>query len=114
MSLAYTAVWLRFSDPLAPTMTEDLGLTQETLLQPPVKLGFQLRYVADLRGVRVVSVDQGSSAERAGLRAGDVIVAIGGRSLAESATPFLAVYGSARPGDRVELTVLRPGKARRS
>jgi phosphoserine phosphatase RsbU/P len=111
VSLTYTALWLYFNDPLATTMSEDLGLPREHLLQPPVRLGFQLRYVPALRGVEVGRVDAGGPAERAGLRANDVIVAVDGRSLAESAAPFLAVYRSARPGDPVELTVARAGQA---
>jgi sigma-B regulation protein RsbU (phosphoserine phosphatase) len=94
-------------------MSEDLGLPSERLLQPPVRLGFQLRYVPELRGVRVGRVDPGGSAEDAGLREGDVIEAVDGRSLAESAAPFLGVYRAARPGDAVELTVSRPGQVDR-
>jgi len=33
-SLTYTALWLYFNDPLATTMSEDLGLPRERLLQP--------------------------------------------------------------------------------
>ncbi|HEX9188375.1 MAG TPA: PDZ domain-containing protein, partial [Vicinamibacteria bacterium] len=110
-SLTYTGLWLYFTDPLATTMSEDLGLPRERLLQPPVRLGFQLRYAGDLGGVLVSRVDPGGAAERAGLRADDVIVAIDGRSLVESAAPFLAAYRSARPGDPIELVVVRPGQA---
>ncbi|MCG6928630.1 MAG: SpoIIE family protein phosphatase [Acidobacteria bacterium] len=109
-SVSYTAFWLYFNAPLATTMSEDLGLPREPLLQPPVRLGFQLRYVPGLRGVRVNRVDPAGPAERAGLREGDVIVAVDGRSLAESAAPYLAAYRAARPGDGVALTVERPGR----
>jgi hypothetical protein len=110
-SLAYTGIWLYFNDPLATTMSEDLGLPRERLLQPRVRLGFQLRHVGELGGVRVIRVDPGGPAERAGLRADDVIVALDGRSLAGSAAPLLAAYRSARPGEPIELTVARPGAA---
>jgi sigma-B regulation protein RsbU (phosphoserine phosphatase) len=110
-SLSYTAVWLSFTDPLATTMSEELGLPRERLLQPSVRLAFELRYDATARGVRVLSVEAGGPAERAGLRENDLIVAVDGRSLAESATPFLAVYRAARPGDAVELSVRRSGQA---
>lgn len=65
VSLTYTTLWLYFNDPLATTMSEDLGLPRERLLQPPVRLGFQLRYDAALRGIRVGPVDAGGSAEAA-------------------------------------------------
>ena len=109
-SLSYTGLWLYFSDPLAATMSEELGLPRERLLEPSVRLGFELRYVAEIRGVRVGPVNPGGPAERAGLRANDVIVAVNGRSLAESAAPLLAVYQTARPGDAVEFSVRRPGQ----
>jgi sigma-B regulation protein RsbU (phosphoserine phosphatase) len=111
-SLAYTGAWLYFNDNPATTMSEDLGLPGDRLLQPPVRLGFQLRYDAGAGGVKVGAVDAGSAAEQAGLRKDDVIVAIDGRSLERSATPFLAVYRSASPGDPIELTVRRRGAAR--
>jgi sigma-B regulation protein RsbU (phosphoserine phosphatase) len=109
-SLSYTVLWLDFSDPLAAIMSEELGLPRERLLQPAVRLDFELRYVAELRGVRVGRVNPGGPAERAGLRASDVIVTVNGRSLAESAGPFLDAYRSARPGDPIALTVARPGQ----
>ncbi|HUL76129.1 MAG TPA: SpoIIE family protein phosphatase [Vicinamibacteria bacterium] len=109
-SLAHTALWLYFSNEVRTTLSEDLGLPRDRLLEPPVRLGFQLRYVAE-RGVRVVGVDAGGPAAKAGLRVDDVIVAVDGRSLAESAAPFLAAYRSARPGDSIEFTVARPGEA---
>jgi len=108
-SLSQTAIRLSFNEPLMTAMSEELGLPQEGLLQPPVRLGFQLRYVAELRGVLVGPVEVGSPAEAAGLREGDRIVAVDGRSLAESGAPLFDVYSSARPGDPIELGVARPG-----
>jgi len=59
--------------------------------------------------VAIVQVTQGSPAERAGLRAGDVILAF-------NETPVVTVddvsrfLGQARTGDRVEVSVLRGGE----
>jgi sigma-B regulation protein RsbU (phosphoserine phosphatase) len=112
VSLAYTALWLYYRDPSPETLSAELGLPRDQVLEPAVKLGFNVEYGEGARGVSVGPVTQGGAAERAGLRAGDLIVAVNGRSLAVSAGPFLAAYRAARPGDPVEFTVARPGEAR--
>ena len=59
-------------------------------------------------GVQIIGVDKGSGAERAGLRTGDVMIALG-------KTPLRDAYdlenrlGSLRIGDIAELTVVRKG-----
>ncbi len=110
VSLTYTALWLYFRDPAPEALSAELGLPRDQLLEPAVKLGFDLRYVAGVRGVSVGRVRESGPAERAGLRVGDLIVAVNGLSLADSAAPFLAAYRAARPGDPVEFSVVRPGQ----
>jgi len=60
-------------------------------------------------GVAVVAVTPGGAAERAGLRAGDVI-----RKLGPAPTPdadaLLSALAAADPGQRVELTITRAGQ----
>ncbi len=60
-------------------------------------------------GVRVASVIAGSPAERAGLRAGDVLTAIDGAPVADL-RGYSALLRSLGPGRAVRLTVLRDGK----
>lgn len=57
-------------------------------------------------GAVVVSVVSGGPADQAGLRAGDVITAIDGTAVADSAALGKAIRGHA-PGDTVQLTVHR-------
>jgi len=57
----------------------------------------------------VKDVEPGSPADRAGLKAGDRIVAVNGRPL-KTSLPFDEAYRNGRPGDRVEFTVVRPGQ----
>src|SRR5262249_8853643 len=61
-------------------------------------------------GTQVVAVTPGGAAERAGLRAGDVI-----RKLGPAPTPdadaLLSALAAADPGQRVELTITRSGQA---
>ena len=57
-------------------------------------------------GATLSSVASGGPAEQAGLRAGDVITAIGGTAIGDS-TDLVAAIASHQPGDEVKLTVKR-------
>ena len=57
-------------------------------------------------GAALSSVASGGPAEQAGLRAGDVITAIGGTAIGDS-TDLVAAIASHQPGDEVKLTVKR-------
>jgi S1-C subfamily serine protease len=57
-------------------------------------------------GAEVVSVDSGSAAADAGLQAGDVVTAVGDRTVTTS-TELTAAVRSKAPGDTVTLTVRR-------
>jgi hypothetical protein len=60
-------------------------------------------------GVRLTGVREGSPAEAAGLRSGDVIVTWNGRSIRNLAE-YAQALRSQSPGDRVELGYLRDGQ----
>ncbi|HKM91144.1 MAG TPA: SpoIIE family protein phosphatase [Candidatus Acidoferrales bacterium] len=84
--------------------------------QPPgVELGFNnvhgTEFDAATHSYPVFDVVPASPAERAGLRAGDRIVAVNGQPLVTSA-PFDETWDRGRPGDAVELTVQRPGESK--
>jgi S1-C subfamily serine protease len=66
----------------------------------------------DERGAEVTSVADGSPAERAGLRGGDRIVAIGDRTTTTEGSVASAVAAE-RPGARATITVRRGGDERR-
>jgi Do/DeqQ family serine protease len=69
--------------------------------------------VADVaEGAVVVQVEPGSPADKAGIKAGDVVIALGGRPL-RGASDLRNRIGLARIGDEVELTILRNGAERR-
>jgi len=57
-------------------------------------------------GALVGSVQQGTPAARAGLRAGDIIVAVNGMTIASDGD-LIDALAAARPGQHVKLTVLR-------
>jgi len=64
---------------------------------------------ADASGALVAGVAQGSSAEHAGVKTGDIIVSINGAPL-RSATELRNSIGMLRIGDQVEIGLLRDGK----
>ncbi len=62
-------------------------------------------------GAGVVTVTSGGAAERAGLRAGDVIHKLGQAPIPDSAT-LLQELAAAHPGQQVEVTITRAGQER--
>jgi pimeloyl-ACP methyl ester carboxylesterase len=71
-------------------------------------LGVQLETAPG--GARVVTVFDGATAQRAGLRAGDVITAINGAQTGDVAGA-VRLAGQLRAGDSVELAYVRDGRA---
>jgi sigma-B regulation protein RsbU (phosphoserine phosphatase) len=72
----------------------------------PVELGFDNEYLEAGHCDLVDSVQTGSPAERAGLRAGDRIIAINGRPI-ENSSSLINVWILHHPGDTVNLTIQR-------
>jgi Do/DeqQ family serine protease len=68
--------------------------------------------IADAQGALVSQVVEGSAAEKAGIRAGDVITSVNNRTVKTGAELRNAI-GLLRVGDKVEVTLLREGKPRR-
>jgi membrane-associated protease RseP (regulator of RpoE activity) len=76
-------------------------------------LGVQIDNASDKAGARVMHVSPGGAAEAAGIRDGDVIVSIDGKSIAGSSSAGEAVVEqmrSVKPDQKVKVRVLRDGK----
>jgi len=78
-------------------------------------LGIRYRMVplsgaaSETLGAEVISVEPGEAAERAGLREGDVIVALNGETFTEE-VPLVNRLMKHQPGDSVKLTIQRDGR----
>lgn len=76
----------------------------------PVELGFENKYRPAEHVEYVDSVHPRSPAERAGLKAGDKIIAVEGHPITWQGS-LGRVWSRHRPGDAVDLLVLRPGSS---
>jgi serine protease Do len=65
--------------------------------------------LTDARGALVSSVEAGSPAEKADIRAGDVVLAVDGMAVEDSAD-LPRIIGDKRPGTRVRLELWRDGR----
>ncbi len=79
-----------------------LGVTASTVTEAMQRYGLPA-------GAAVESVNEGSCAEKAGLREGDIITALDGKAVA-SHTELAAAIAAHRAGDTVTLTVYRQGR----
>jgi hypothetical protein len=72
-------------------------------------LGTRPAYGAEGKGVKLDGVSEGSPAEKAGLKGGDVIVKFDGKDVA-NIEDYMEGLARKKPGDTVEIVVLRDGK----
>lgn len=75
--------------------------------------GVGMNVQQDRRGLRVINVFDGSPARRAGIRKGEVITAVNGRSIAGISSTVATARIKGPPGTHVRLQVLDPGTRRR-
>ncbi|MCS6831230.1 MAG: M28 family peptidase [bacterium] len=66
-------------------------------------------YSEDVKGMRISGVREGSPAQKAGLRSGDVIVRFGEQKV-ESIYDYMDALNRYKPGDTVTIVVLRNGE----
>ena len=60
-------------------------------------------------GVYISEVSKGSAAEKAGIKAGDILIKVDGQDIRD-ASALQVVINSYHPGDKAEITVLRDGR----
>jgi membrane-associated protease RseP (regulator of RpoE activity) len=87
---------------------------EPTAGRPHALIGVQLDESSGEAGARVREVSPGGPAEQAGLRAGDLIVAVNGTKVRGEAPAgrVVELLHDLKPGDRVDLQVSRDGRTR--
>lgn len=95
---------------IASAISENSGylgvLTGEALNEQSSELFFG---VGNIRGMLVENVDEGGAAERAGIRAGDVITRVGNTEVIDGQN-IVAEIRNKKPGDTIEIAVYRKGQ----
>jgi serine protease Do len=71
----------------------------------------QLQLPESVHGAVIAEVKQGSTAEQAGLQAGDVIVGVGDHAVGNPAEATKAIHDSLKSSDAVALRIVRDGQA---
>jgi PDZ domain-containing protein len=101
----------RLSGQMSGTMIEQLMPSME---MGRAIIGVQLEPAPEAGGARVREVSPGGPAAEAGIRAGDVIVAVNGTDLKESepARQVVRIMRDVKPESRVSVRLLREGKTR--
>src|SRR5579859_3719033 len=89
---------------IAATILIGVGTTVAQQSQDQPYLGAHV--VVNAQGTQITSITPDSPADAAGLRVGDVIVAVGGENVTDS-DPLGAILGKYRSGMRVVLTIRR-------
>lgn len=62
----------------------------------------------DTKGALVRDMREGGAGQRAGLQAGDIVLALNGQSI-EEATDLPFILGGTKPGDRIQIKIFRRG-----
>ena len=103
---------IRFAAVLFATMLAFAAHAKQGKLGFTVDAKFDRKLLdADIRQVVVTHVAPASAAERAGMKAGDVLQQLDGKPLVgSSARAFFSAMGKVKPGDTVTVVVLRAGK----
>lgn len=87
---------------------QERGWLGVSIGQTPEALAEQLDLEG--RGVMILNVVKESPAERAGLKTHDVILSVGGQEASSDLGKVVDLVGSHKPGDEVEVVVLRHGE----
>jgi S1-C subfamily serine protease len=74
-------------------------------------IGKDLAILNDIpEGAYIIEVVEGSPAEKAGLRVGDIIIKIGDTRLSGDNEELSSIIGKSKPGDSIKITLWREGK----
>jgi len=102
------SIGLGFAIPIdqAKPIVEQLRAGQEAT---HAQIGVGVTTAQETRGAAIASVNSGSPGDEAGLREGDIVIAVDDRPIT-SDIELIAAVRSYRPGDEVTLTIIRDGQ----
>lgn len=89
---------------------EEYQLYLDTMSNSYVGVGMTIEVREDGQGLNITEVTDGGSAQAAGIQAGDHLVAVDGKSIAQMTTNEVATLVRGKEGTTVELTVVRQDK----
>ena len=98
-----------FRRPILPVMAAFLLIAVPATAQAKGFLGVQIRLNPDGKGILIMEIMENSAAEKAKLKAKDVILKIDGTE-PTSLKEFIGLLELKQPGDEVTLDILRDGK----
>ena len=98
-----------FRRPILPVIAGLLLAALPATAQAKGYLGVQIRLNPDGKGILIMEIQENSAAEKAKLKAKDVILKIDGTE-PTSLKEFLAIMGLHQPGDKIVLEIRRDGK----
>ena len=98
-----------FQRPILPAMAAFLLIVVPAAAQAKGYLGVQIRLNPDGKGILIMEIMENSAAEKAKLKAKDVILKIDGTE-PTSLKEFISILELKQPGDEVMLDILRDGK----
>ena len=98
-----------FRRPMLPVIAGLLLAGLPATAQAKGYLGVQIRLNPDGKGILIMEIMENSAAEKAKLKANDVILKIDGTE-PTSLKEFIGILELKQPGDEVTLDILRDGK----
>jgi S1-C subfamily serine protease len=94
----------------APALVSALLVGAPAIEKPgPGFLGVQIRQGLNGNGLELVRVIEGAAADKAGLKAGDLITQLDGDAV-PPLQDFVKAIGGHKAGDKLKLTIFRDGK----
>ena len=90
----------------------DYKAYQEQMANAYVGIGITITVMEDNSGFEIIKVNEGGSADEAGLKVGDLIVAVDGKPVAEMDANQARDMVRGEEGTFVEITIVRSGKER--
>jgi hypothetical protein len=109
VKFVHDVIWKLEALPTRPQFTKTKSTESATRMGFRVSLGVMPDYAEEVEGLKITGTREGGPAEKAGLKAGDVIVRVGSIQV-KNIYDYTFALGELKVGQEVEVEVLREGK----